>query len=107
MQILTLMALGAQSPGKEKAEIRARCLVCTSITAVSADIASRGRSCFRQISVFSVAARPFVVPDVENSTRLRGWLGFQGGWIHLWSSWPSFATYDLGLLGRRFEGSLV
>jgi len=72
------MALGAQSSGKEKAEIRARCLVGTSITAVSADIAARRGSCFREVSIFSVAARPFVVPDVENSTRLWRRLGFQG-----------------------------
>src|ERR1700722_11289 len=78
MQILTLMALGAQSSGKEKAEIRARCLVCTSITAVFANIASRTLSCFREVSIFSVAARPFVVPDVEDSPRLMSWLGFQG-----------------------------
>jgi hypothetical protein len=76
MQVLAFVALGADTPGKEKAEVRTRCLVCTSVTAVFADVAPVLGGSFREIGVLAIATRPFIVPDVEDRAGL--WWRFRG-----------------------------
>ena len=72
MKILTLVSLGTDAAGEEEAEVRALDTVPTSVSTILANIAAILRSSLRQICVFAITPRPFIVPYIEDGASL-GW----------------------------------
>lgn len=92
------------SPRKEEAEVAAVNLVGLCVSAVICNVTARDRRGLRQVLVFAVAARPLVVPYIEDSTRLWRRLGFHRRRIDLCSRGallPANDLLDLLLCGNR------
>lgn len=83
VQVLALLALGAQALGEEEAEVAPGDPVGARVATVLGYVAPRGSGSLRQILVLPVASRPLVVPDVEDRSRLRRRLALKRVGVHL------------------------
>lgn len=72
------MASRAKTFGEVEAKVRAHNFITPRITRVGGDVTAAWRGGFGEVFIFAVAARPFVVPDIEDCACLRWWLRFDG-----------------------------
>lgn len=112
VQILAVDALWTDAARKKEAEVRAGRPVCFGVATVLCDVAAALCSRLAQILILAVAAAPFVVPDVEDSTSRGRRLSFECRRVDLRAGGAALATDDLldflalgvcgddGLLGR-------
>ena len=71
VQVLALMALGADASREEEAEVAPRDAIRLGVSGVLSHVAAALGGRLRQVLVLPVAARPLVIPDVEDRARLR------------------------------------
>ena len=95
MEVLAVHTIGADTTRKEEAEVGSRRLVGFCISAVLCDVAASLGGCLGEVLVLSVTARPLIVPNVVDVTRLRNLLGLYRRRVDLWTRRSSFATDDL------------
>jgi len=87
VQVFAFVAARAEAPREEEAEEGAGDPVGTGVPRVSRDGASAQCGRFGDVFVFTVAAGPFVVPDVEDGAGLGGGeAAFPGGGVDLGES---------------------
>lgn len=101
VEVLTVLALGADAACEEEAEVGTGDFVRACEATVLGDIAATLSVCLGQVFVFSVAAGPFVVPDVEDGTGLRRWFRCYEGGIDLRSRRTFLADDLFDLFGCR------
>ena len=68
MEVRAILALWADTAREEETKVAPRNLVGACVATILRDIASTLRLCLGQIFIFSIAARPFVVPVVGLGT---------------------------------------
>ena len=83
MQVLAVLALGADPARKVQAKVRPRHVVRPGVPRVQRDVASPLGLGLGEVFVFAITATPFVVPDVEDGARLWWWLALDQGGINL------------------------
>ena len=101
------MAARTETFGEKKAKVRARDFVPTSIAAISCDNTSTRSVSLGKVFIFAIAARPFVVPDIEDCTCLRGWFGFHSRGVDLGTGRASFTADNLFGLFCSWIGVIV
>ena len=95
MQVLAVLALGADATRKVEAKVRARHVVGPRVPRVLGDVAPPLGFGLREVFVFAITATPFVVPDVENGAGL-GWrFALDQGGIDLGSGGALLSPNDL------------
>lgn len=95
MQVRALRALGAYAARKEEAEEGAGDGGGFGVATVEGDVAAARCVRLGEVLVFAVAARPFVVPDVEDCACLGRGLGGHGAGVDLGARWAALFADDL------------
>jgi hypothetical protein len=95
MQVLAVLALGADATRKVEAKVRARHVVGPRVPRVLGDVASPLCLGLREVFVLAITAAPLVVPDVENGAGLRWRFALDQGGIDLGSRGALLSPNDL------------
>ena len=95
VEVFAVDALWTYAAREKEAEVGAGCTIGFCVAAVFRNVTASLRGCLAQVFVLTVAAAPFVVPDVEDGSCGRWGFGFEGRGIDLRSRGAAFAADDL------------